>query len=857
MVLAFTLGLQDVIPEVIADGIDAAVPRVLAGLAVFAVLGVVLRLARSSARRKRAVAASLRKVVLLVTVPKESSEKGDEGLKEKSLQQIQEDVAVMEAVFASIGGLSAQKGFGAWWFGRDDEFAFEMVANDGLVSFYVVLPEEQRQFVEQQIHAQYPTAQVEDADDYNFFRHDGACAGVEVSLSRQSFFPLRTYKKMEADPLGPLTSALAKVDKADGAAIQVIVRSAPKSWRGYGLEVAQEMKGGLRLKDAMRKASKGGVAKLASKLSEDVHVVTGGNDPSKPKAEKHEYKLTALDEEMVKGIEEKASKLGLEVTVRVVASAATEGAARAYVDNIANGFSQYAIPQFGNGFAKKKLRPKRVATDFIRRQFADKRHDVLSGEELASIWHLPLSSTETPNIRWLLARKAPPPSNLPKEGITLGHIVYRGQDTPVRVKDADRRRHMYVIGKSGSGKTEMMKAMVKQDIEAGKGVCVIDPHGDFADDCLAFVPRERAEDVIYFAPGDIERPMGLNLLEYDPAYPEQKTFVINEMLKIFDKLYDLKSTGGPMFEQYMRNAMILVMDHPESGATLMEIPRVLSDEEFRKMKLKHCKTQVVKDFWEKEAQKAGGEASLANMVPYITSKLTPFISNDIMRPIIGQQKSAFNVREVMDGGKILLLNLSKGKLGDLNAYLIGMVLVGKILMSALSRTDMDKDKRRDFYLYIDEFQNFITDSISIILSEARKYGLNLTLAHQFIGQLTKDNDTSIRDAVFGNVGSMAAFRVGTDDAEFLVKEFSPTFSQFDLVNVEAYTANAKILIDNTASRPFNMSMYPPAKGSTALVDPIRQLSRLKYGRDRAVVEEEIRERQQGAAPGEEAPSMEW
>ncbi|MEK9151957.1 MAG: DUF87 domain-containing protein, partial [Patescibacteria group bacterium] len=527
-----------------------------------------------------------------------------------------------------------------------------------------------------------------------------------------------------------------------------------------------------------------------------------------------------------------------------VTSAPDFNKANTYLQNIVGAFAQYSSPQFGNNLIRFGQSKTRLVNDFIYRNFSEKLRTVMTGEELASLFHMPLASTETPSIRWLMARKPPPPQNLPKEGLILGYIKYRGDEHVVRIKPADRRRHMYIIGKSGGGKSEFMKTMIKQDIEAGRGVCVVDPHGDLAEDCLAFVPRSRVDDVVYFNPADIDRPMALNLMEYDPAYPEQKTFAVNEMLKIFDKLYDLKSTGGPMFEQYMRNAMILVMDHPESGSTLMEIPKVLSDEKFRAMKLSHCKTQVVKDFWQKEAQKAGGEASLANMVPYITSKLTPFISNDFMRPIIGQQESAFNVRKVMDEGKILLLPLTKGKIGDLNAYLLGMVLIGKILMAALSRTDMPAKDRKDFYLYIDEFQNFLTDSISVILSEARKYGLDLTIAHQFIGQLVKGNDTVIRDAIFGNVGSMVSFRVGIEDAEFLEKEFRPVFSAFDMVNVEAYTANGKILIDNTASRPFNMSMYPPAKGSTELVEAIKQLSRLKYGRDRTIVEQEILERTQ-------------
>ncbi|MCX6780584.1 MAG: TraM recognition domain-containing protein, partial [Candidatus Magasanikbacteria bacterium] len=299
---------------------------------------------------------------------------------------------------------------------------------------------------------------------------------------------------------------------------------------------------------------------------------------------------------------------------------------------------------------------------------------------------------------------------------------------------------------------------------------------------------------------------------------------------------------GPMFEQYMRNAMLLLMEDPESGSTLMEVPKLLADEDFRRFKLSKCHNPVVYDFWVKEAQKAGGEASLQNMVPYITSKLTQFVSNDYMRPIIGQQTSAFNFREVMDKRKILLVKLSKGKIGDMNAYLLGMVLVGKILMAALSRTDSSKDDRPDFYLYIDEFQNFITDSIATILSEARKYRLNLIIAHQYVGQLTQNNDTKIRDAIFGNVGTMVSFRIGAEDGEFLQKEFAPTFTGYDLVNIENRTAYIKLLINGTAGKPFNMGINKFPERNYELAEAIRQLARLKQGKDRVLVEEEIRAR---------------
>ncbi|OGI21363.1 MAG: hypothetical protein A2808_01360 [Candidatus Moranbacteria bacterium RIFCSPHIGHO2_01_FULL_55_24] len=420
----------------------------------------------------------------------------------------------------------------------------------------------------------------------------------------------------------------------------------------------------------------------------------------------------------------------------------------------------------------------------------------------------------------------------------LGFNDYRGTETEIRITDADRRRHMYVVGQTGVGKSNFLQEMAKKDARAGKGFCFIDPHGDAIEDILASIPKERAEDVIVFDPADTGKPLGMNMLEYDPAHPEQKTFVINEMIGIFDQLYDMKATGGPMFEQYMRNAMLLVMEHPESGSTLMEIPKVLADENFRRMKLSHCENPIVRDFWQKEAEKAGGEAALANMVPYITSKLTAFISNDLMRPIIAQQKSAFNFRDVMDQKKILLVNLSKGRLGEINARLLGMIIVGKILMAALSRVDMPEEERSDFYLYLDEFQNVTTTSIAQILSEARKYRLVLVLAHQFIGQLKEE----ISKAVFGNVGSLISFRVGPDDAEFLEKQFAPVFSAQDLVNVDNYRCFVRLLLNNELTKPFNMKTYPPSNGNQEVANALKELSRLRYGRDASIVKSEILER---------------
>ena len=780
--------------------------------------------------------------VLLVTLPQETVDNRDE--KAITLQAIQEKIGVMETIYSNIAGLSGSLKFVSLFSGPKNHIAFEIVVKKGIISFYVAPPEKLKRFITQQIQAQYPDAHIEEINDYNIFSPKGFIDGVYLELSRNSIFPIKTYKNLQSDPLNAIINALSKMEPDDGAAIQFVVRPTMGNWRQYGTKIAAEVRKGKSLNEAIN--VKGDLkSDLISEFGRDINkMVFGGGSVSKEKEDpKENYRPSPMEEESVKSIEEKISKAGLEVNIRIIVSADQKEQLETYLENILNSFGQYNIYQYGNSFrVVRPLRKKNIINDFIYRRFDNKKKIILNSEEMASLFHFPLSSNQTPNIRWLSSKEAPAPQNIPETGIVLGENIYRDKHTLIRIGREDRTRHVYVIGKSGVGKSNLLTNMAVQDIHNGDGVAIIDPHGDLVDDILTAIPGERIEDVIYFNPADTGRPMGLNLLEYDPKYPEQKTFVINEMIRIFDKLYDLKQTGGPMFEQYTRNAMLLIMEDPDSGSTLMEIPKVLADPDFRKYKLSKCSNPVVKDFWQKEAEKAGGEAALVNMVPYITSKLNTFVSNDIMRPIIGQQKSAFDLRQVMDERKILLVNLSKGKIGESNAFLLGLVLVGKILMAALSRTDIPRQERKDFYLYLDEFQNFITDSISVILSEARKYRLNLNIAHQYIGQLVKNQDTSIRDAIFGNVGTLISFKVGAEDAEFLSKEFAPVFSAHDLVNIDKYNAYVKLIIDNQPSRAFNMHAFPFEKPEPHYSEKIKQLSALKYGRDRSIVEAEILQR---------------
>ncbi|PIR73778.1 MAG: hypothetical protein COU40_00710 [Candidatus Moranbacteria bacterium CG10_big_fil_rev_8_21_14_0_10_35_21] len=751
-----------------------------------------------------------------------------------------EEIGAMEQLLTSLSMLREKKGLWHRFFYGSPHISFEIAnsADSEEIVFFVAVPKKYRESVEKQIHSFSPNASLEKTKDYNIFFPGSFTQASVLQLKNKYIFPVKTYENLEMDPLNAITNALSKLDSVEeGAAIQVVLKPTSAGWRSSGRSVAHKMQQGKRLKDVHGHSQ---ITKLGKEFGATFldATIRGKKENGTSSFEEKTVQLTPEEQELVKNMEQKASKNGFEVNLRLVASAKTKERAQDILGQLENAFSQYENSDINWFQVKKRTDEKDIAYDFIFRNFNPDCSLILNSEEIASIFHLPISVTEAPKIKWLKSNAAAPPLEIPKEGLTLGFNEFRGAKTVIRMSENDRRRHIYTIGQTGVGKSNFLQEMAKQDARAGKGFCFIDPHGSAVEDILTAIPKERAEDVIIFDPADVERPFGLNMMEYDPAHPEQKTFVINEMIGIFDQLYDLKTTGGPMFEQYMRNAMLLVMEDPESGSTLMEIPKVLSDENFRKLKLSKCQNPTVVDFWTKEAEKAGGEAALSNMVPYITSKLTTFISNDIMRPIIAQQKSTINFRDIMDNKKILLVNLSKGKLGEINARLLGMVIVGKMLLAALSRVDMPEDQRVDFYLYLDEFQNVTTESISQILSEARKYRLGLILAHQFIGQLKED----ISKAVFGNVGSIISFRVGPEDAEFLEKEFSPVFTTSDLVNVDNYNCFARILLGNILTKPFNMTTFPPTQGNQEIANAFKELSRLKYGRDKDLVNREIMER---------------
>ncbi len=782
-------------------------------------------------------------VFLEVQMPKENSD-DKQNQKIVTAEEKKLMIGIAEQLFTSLSDIGHSK----WFWQPKDYISFEIACTEKKISFYINCPKHLQELVEKQLQAQYPHAYLEQIKGYNPFQDKGQIEAVELRPIKKYMFPVRTYRNMETDPLNSLTNAMSKLAENEGAVIQYILYPAGHAWqhkpRHMALEIQQgknpnivaQSAGQRFMRDTVGGLRDSALGKTDQQNSHEFKDLSGQYSP---------INLTPMQQEMVKRFEEKASRPGFKTNIRIITSSEIPGAAAVHMNNLVSSFLQYNMPPF-NGFRLKKRRKTRIIKDYIFRVYRRYgRKAILNTEELASLWHLPTPFLETPNIKWLQSKKAPPPINLSKDGVLIGRNVYRGDETPIHASRDDRRRHMYILGRTGVGKTEIMKYMSVQDIQNGEGVCIIDPHGDFIEDILPHIPKSRAEDVILFEPADLDRPMGLNMLEVTSE--GQKDFAVQEMISIFYKLVTDPAMLGPMFEHNMRNAMLTLMADRDQPGTIVEVPRIFTDTPFQKYKVSKLTDPVVRAFWEKEMAKTS-DFHKSEMLGYLVSKVGRFVENSMMRNIVGQGKSSFNFRDIMDNKKILLVNLAKGKVGEMNAKLLGLIIVSKIQMAAMSRADTPEDERQDFYLYVDEFQNFITDAFSSILSEARKYRLNLIIAHQFLGQLEQAagaqgaGSTDLRDAVFGNAGSMVTFRIGVEDAEIMAKEYAPVFNDFDLLNVDRFNAFVKLMISGTASKPFNMATYPLPKATPdqqATAKAIRQLSRLKYGRPRSEVEGEI------------------
>ena len=724
------------------------------------------------------------------------------------------EISSAEQMFVGLQSIYRKQNFFEKMLSLQDSVSFEIVSWKGKIKFFVSCHSKYFELVSNLIRGAYPTAEITQVKNYNIFPPQGEVEFAELALAKKSYFPIRKYDKFGGnDPLNLIISAMSMLDENSSLVFQVLVSPTSDKWQKsgkmyiHGVESAQK-------------------------------------NP--------ENKSPTESPEVIASISEKISKVGFNATIRIISTSSDKHIAKRNLQNLEASLNQFEDPR-GNKFRRIKLSwlknflyKNNVVYDFVNKIPSIWVNDsILSISELATVFHFPSKKIESSIISWLLSKKAPPDERVHYKGLWLGvSNYYKDQVRDIAMGNIDdRRRHMYIIGQTGTGKSFFLQNLILQDINNGNGVCFIDPHGDSVEWVLERIPPHRIEDVIYWNPGDFERPFGFNILENRSE--EEKHFIVNSFYKMIQKLFDPNNQGitGPILERAIRSVLLTAM--AKKGGTLIEAMKcLLLDWDVINDLKQYVTDPFVRDYWEKEIPSTP-ESRRGELLGYFTSKLDRFISNRLMRNMLGQTTSSFDLRRVMDEGKILLVNLSKGLIGQENSEFLGLLLVPKILSSAMSRVDIPMEERRDFFLYVDEFQNFATDDFAVILSEARKFRLNLIVANQYIGQMQEQ----VRNAVFGNVGSIIAFNVGADDSKFLENIFAPTFDAYDLTNLENQNAYVKLMVDGTRPAPFSMrttlKYIPPSNKKVR--DLVVEISRNLYGRDVKVVEADILRRMRSKA----------
>ena len=798
---------------------------VVAAILLFAIIfGAQISKLRKAQKYER----SLKMVSLLIHLPP-TTDDIEAGGRDK--RDIAEEAISKAQVMYSILASTITNGFKADLFGQR-HFSFEITASNNLIRYYAVVPLELKETVKQAIQSAYPTARVSETDEENIFRGGAginAVSGAELTLNKEAYLPIATYEDTKRDAQMALLNALASVKEGEGAAVQILFRPAQKSWSESAKQYVEATQKGEKTKTVGA-----GIGALLSDVVRAPFEVPAEHEKTEQKI------VTNIKQDELNAIMAKMKYPAFETLIRVVVSSSSYNRSEAIMSGVVASFSQFNSVEF-NGFKINTMKdPKKLTTDYIFRFFPLKaKSSILNSVELASIFHLPeQSAIPSSSVERQLVKQVDGPAKLATEGLFLGTNEYRGDKKPIYLQEKDRRRHMYVIGQTGMGKSVFLENLAFQDMCDGRGFAFIDPHGDAVEALLKRVPEERIDDVIYFDPADIEHPVGMNMFEYTTE--DQKDFIVQEGISMLQSLFDPQNQGffGPRGQHMFRNAALLLMSDP-AGATFIDIPQCFTDPEFVKSKLKYVTDKAVYDYWTKEFPASQRSNDAGEVITWFSSKWGPFIANTIMRNTLGQVKSGFNIREIMDNKKIFLVNLSKGRLGDINANLLGMIFVMKFQQAAMSRQDIPEDQRQDFCLYVDEFQNFATDSFESILSEARKYRLNLIVANQFMTQLTE----KIREALLGNVGTIVCGRIGVTDAELMVKAFSPTFTAEDLTKTPNFAAVTKVMMFDMPSAPFTINLPPPmGEPNEELMKSLKVYSATKYAKTRSEVEKEIQDR---------------
>ena len=782
-------------------------------------------------------------VFMQILMPKKESKEDKEQESEQfSTGKTFKDVlGIMDHLFQTLFSIQVS-GIKRKWKGTHF-LSFEYAALGGEILTFVVVPRSIVSLVEKQITSFYPDAVIDIVEDYNIFTKDSVTACKYLRPGKEFTLPFKTYNQIKSDPYNAITNAFSKLNQSEGAAVQVVIRHAKTGWQKSLQKKAQQI---INPKKGHEKFS------WWNPLSWIVTIIDLLSSDDKDKNLGGSERVSQQVEELSKAIDEKANSPGFDVVIRLVSSADDRQRAELNLSSVASAFSQFNDIR-GNHFVQSKYHSEPHLIDgFIRRsprrtllQTLLWRRCILGTSELASIMHFPnIKYNKVQNIKWQSFKVAAAPKNVPDEGLFLGYNTFRGDRRKLFIKNDDRFRHFYVIGQTGTGKSSIIQIMARQDFNNGKGICVVDPHGSLVEDLFPYIPRSGADDIIYFKPADTERPMGLNMLE--GKTDEERDLIALDAMNMMTKMFG-EEIFGPRIQDYFRNGCLTLMADEEEGGAITDLVRLFTDDEWGKYKVARVKNPIVKSFWDKQMAQTG-QREKQEMIPYFAAKFGQFTTNTLIRNIVGQTKSSFDFTDIMNGSKILLMNLSKGLIGDINSKLLGMIIVNKIQVAAMRRQREAASVRKDFFLYIDEFQNYVTDSIESILSEARKYRLGLVIAHQYLDQLEKDSKLSgsvkLKGAVFGNVGTMMFYKIGPQDAEFCAKEMRPVFSESDLVNLDAFKGVMKLSIDSQPSQPFSIEVPKPwldtryVKDEKA-IEAYKQLSRLKYGRDRDFVSREI------------------
>ena len=796
----------------------------------------------SKLRRAKKYERGLKMVPLLIHLPPTTDDIEASG---RDKRDIANEAISKAQVMYSILSSTITKGLKTKLYGQR-HFSLEIIAKNGFIKYYAIVPAVLKETVRQAVQSAYPTARLEEKREDNIFKGGAgveAVAGAELTLSKDFYYPIATYEDTKRDAQMAILNALSSVGKNEGASVQILFRPAQKNWSESAKQYIENMQKGKK-----KKTIGSGIGDFAMDLIRAPWEVPGEH-------EKHEQEtITNIKQDEITAITNKMRFPAFETLIRVIASSENKPRSEAIVGGIISAFSQFNSPEL-NGFKVNTFKdPKKLAIDYTFRFFPLRmRSNILNSVELASIFHLP-EQTSIPNsqVERQLTKQVDGPARLATEGVFLGTNEFRGTQKAIYLDEKNRRRHMYVIGQTGMGKSVFLENIAFQDMCDGRGFAFIDPHGDAVEALLQRVPEERIDDVIYFDPADIEHPVGMNMFEFTTA--DQKDFIVQEGISMLQSLFDPNNQGffGPRGQHMFRNAALLLMSDP-AGATFIDIPQCFTDAEFVKSKLKYVTDKAVYDYWTKEFPASQKSNDAGEVITWFSSKWGPFISNTIMRNTLGQVKSGFNIREIMDNKKIFLVNLSKGRLGDINANLLGMIFVMKFQQAAMSRQDIPEEERQDFCLYVDEFQNFATDSFESILSEARKYRLNLIVANQFMTQLTE----KIREALLGNVGTIICGRIGVTDADLMVKAFTPTFTAEDLTKTPNFSAVAKVMMFDMPSAPFTMKLPAPmGEPNEELMDSLKAYSATKFGKTRAEVEKEIQDRWSAAEKAKKAEASE-